>query len=214
MNMNIYDPKNTLRGHDRWRHYRQTAYFFAQKFYKKRFVVPAAAFVLAIIVLGFAYVAGQQILRQGANDPQVQMATDAAAALGRGASAPAIVSSGAQIDIAESLSPFIMIFNSKGAVLQSSGVIKNMPPAPPRGMFTYLQKHNERRFTWEPAHGVRIAAVAIAVKGHGDGFVLVGRSLAETEKREAALFGKFFIAWLMALAAVVGGYIFHKKLPE
>jgi hypothetical protein len=212
--MNIYDPKNIVRGYDKWHQYRQVAYLITQKFYKKRFVVPVAALLLVTIVLGFSLVSGRQILRQGANDPQVQMATDAAAALGRGASAPAIVSSGAQIDITESLSPFIMIFNSKGAVLQSSGVIKNTPPVLPRGIFSYLQKHGERRFTWTPAHGVRIAAIAIAVKGHGDGFVLVGRSLKEVKKREASLFWGFFAAWLTSLFVIVTASAFYRKLRE
>ena len=211
--MNIYDPKNVVRGSDPWRRFRQTWYILLQKFAAKKMVAPIVALVLATIVLGCAYVADQQILRQGANDPQIQLAEDAAAALGRGASAPAIVSSGAQIDVAESNSPFIIVMNAKGTILQSSGVLGTLPPVLPRGVINYMQTHAEDRITWEPAQGVRIAAVIVKFSGRALGFVLAGRSLREVEKREDALFWGFFAAWILSLIVIVGGYIYRERLP-
>jgi len=212
--MNIYDPKNAVRGSDPLFKYRQAANFWLHKFMKKQAVIPAVALVLVTIVLGFAYLADQQILRLGANDPQIQLARDAAAALGRGASAPAIVASGAQIDVAESLSPFIMIFSDKGSILQSSGMLNGKPPVPPRGIFNYMQTHDEDTVTWQPAHGVRIAAVFIKVKGRASGYVLAGRSLTEVEKREDILLWQFFIAWILSVAAIIAGYAVYGKLRE
>ena len=141
------------------------------------------------------------------------MAEDAAAALGRGASAPAIVSSGAQIDVAESNSPFIIVMNAKGTILQSSGVLGTLPPVLPRGVINYMQTHAEDRITWEPAQGVRIAAVIVRFSGRALGFVLAGRSLREVEKREDALFWGFFDAWILSLIVIVGGYIYRGRLP-
>jgi len=211
--MNIYDPKNIVRGSDPWRQYRQTWYMLLQKVSVKKLVAPAVALALVTIVLGCAYVADQQILRQGANDPQIQLAEDAAAALGRGASAPAIVSSGAQIDISKSNSPFIIVMNAKGTILQSSGVLGTLPPILPRGVFNYMQTHDEDRITWEPAKGVRIAAVLVKFNGRASGYVLAGRSLREVEKREAILFWQFFIAWLLSLAVIAAAYVLRKRLP-
>lgn len=211
--MNIYDPKNIVRGSDPLRRYRQTWYMLLQKFVAKKTVAPLVALVLVTIVLGCTYVADQQMLRQGANDPQIQLAEDAAAALGRGASAPAIVSSGAQIDVAESNSPFIIVMNAKGTILQSSGVLGTLPPSLPRGVINYMQTHAEDRITWEPAKGVRIAAVIVKFSGRASGFVLAGRSLREVEKREDALFWGFFAAWILSLIVIVGGYIYRERLP-
>jgi len=177
-------------------------------------VAPTVALALVTIVLGCAYVADQQILRQGANDPQIQLAEDAAAALGRGASAPAIVSSGAQIDVSQSLSPFIIVMNAKGTILQSSGVLGTLPPILPRGVINYMQTHSEDRITWEPAKGVRIATVIVSFKGRASGFVLAGRSLREVEKREDALYWQFFTAWILSLVVIVGGYVIYGKLRE
>ena len=79
--MNIYDQKNAVRGSDPWLKFRQSLYILLHKLSVKKMVAPAVVFVLITIVLGFAYVADQQILRHGANDPQIQLAEDAAAAL-------------------------------------------------------------------------------------------------------------------------------------
>jgi hypothetical protein len=213
MGMNIYDPKNVVRGSDPWRRFRQTWYMLLQKFAVKKAVAPLVALVLVTIVLGCVYVADQQMLRQGANDPQIQMAEDAAAALARGASAPAIVSSGAQIDIAKSNSPFIIVMNSKGTILQSSGILGTLPPILPRGVINYMQSHAEDRITWEPAKGVRIAAVIVRFDDRASGYVLAGRSLREVEKREDALFWGFFAAWLASVAAIVAACIWRERLP-
>jgi hypothetical protein len=212
--MNIYDPKNIVRGSDPWLRYRRSFYMLLHKLAAKKPVAPAVVLVLITIVLGFAYVADQQMLRQGANDPQIQLAEDAAAALGRGASAPAIVSSGAQIDVSQSLSPFIIVMNAKGTILQSSGVLGTLPPSLPRGVINYMQTHAEDRITWEPAKGVRIAAVIVSFKGRAAGYVLAGRSLREVEKREEALYWQFFIAWILSIVVIAGGYVIYEKLRE
>jgi hypothetical protein len=173
--------------------------------------------VVASIILGFGYLADQQMLRQGANDPQIQIAKDAAAALGRGAIPSAIAASasaGRQIDLAESQATFVMVFDDNGSVVQSSGIIKGLPPILPRGVFNYVKNHGEDRITWQPQKGIRLAAVVERVQGRNTGFVLAARSLAEVEKREAALFLQFFIAWLLVVVAVVGGHWFKRKLRE
>src|SRR5260370_409106 len=68
---------------------------------------------LAVAVTGVAalvYGALQQDLRQGANDPQIQMAEDGAAKLNAGATPSAVVPS-ETIELATSLQPYVMVFN-------------------------------------------------------------------------------------------------------
>src|SRR6185295_4920318 len=57
------------------------------------------------ILCGMVYLTVQQSLRQSANDPQIQMAEDAAGALARGAAEETVLPA-TQVDIATSLSPF------------------------------------------------------------------------------------------------------------
>jgi hypothetical protein len=64
--------------------------------------IPLAA--LTVLLTGMIYVATQHSYRSGANDPQIQMATDAVNALARGASPQDLVAAN-KIDIAESLAP-------------------------------------------------------------------------------------------------------------
>lgn len=181
---------------------------------RKPMVLPAIIFAVMTIVIGFSYAANRQILRDGADDPQVQMVVDAAAALGRGASAGAVASANRQIDIATSLLPFLMIFDDQNRVVQSSGILNGVPVAPPSGVFNYVKNHGEDRITWAPQKGLRIAMVMKRVEGRMTGFVLAGRSLVEVEKRERVLFWQFFAAWVLGTAAIFVGYRLRNKFRE
>ncbi|MGA7858770.1 MAG: hypothetical protein WCA11_12620, partial [Terracidiphilus sp.] len=83
------------------------------------------ALVLAGIstVLALAlYAIPQQVLRQGLNDPQIAMATDMAALLDRygvtdGLHQGALIQSGGVVDMARSLTPFLIVYNDQGLPL-------------------------------------------------------------------------------------------------
>jgi len=175
-----------------------------KKFYKIFFV-----FVIITIIFGTIYVAGQQVLRQSANDPQIQMAEDTATALASGSSAPAdfMPASRQPFDITKSLAPFTIIFDSGGVILESSGDLNGENFSFPMGVFDYAKANGEDRFTWQPEVGQRFAVVLkyYAVGGKS-GFVLVGRSLREVEIREDNLellvgFGWLFSAVLILIFA-------------
>ena len=76
------------------------------------------ATVLTLLV----FAALQQNLRMGANDPQVQMAEDAAARLNAGAG-PDSVTPAQQVDMARSLAPFLIVFGHDGRPLASSALL-------------------------------------------------------------------------------------------
>ena len=162
--------------------------------------LPLAA--VTTLLCGLAYLAVQQSLRWGANDPQIQMAEDAAAALAAGGS-PESVLPVTQVEISTSLAPFMGIYNDTGEPLASSGLLHGAVPLLPSGVFDYTRQNGEDRVSWQPESGVRIAAVVVAFGGAQPGFVLVGRSLREVEIREDQVEQITGIAWLVTLAVLL-----------
>ena len=175
------------------------------------------ALVLAGIstVLAFAlYSIPQQVLRQGLNDPQIAMATDLAAVLDRygvndGLHQGALLQTGGLVDMARSLSPFLIVYNDQGQPLGSNAQLDGRTPAPPVGVFDYVRQHGQERVSWQPilgtAHGVRIAAVIQRVNGPQPGFVLAGRNMREVEAREEQVEHMAGLTWLGMLGLIAVG---------
>lgn len=155
---------------------------------------------LAVVITGLCvliYAAVQQNYRMNANDPQIQLAEDAAAALDQGA-APSAVIPQSKTDIASSLAPFVMVFDKQGQVLASSGTFEGSFPVYPIGALTAADKSGENRVTWQPQPGLRFASV---VHTTGSGYVVAARSLREVENRIQQTTFFTGITWLTALAA-------------
>lgn len=127
-------------------------------------------------------VTAQQLLRGSGDEPQVQLAHDAARALASGLDAQVSLGS-APIDVAVSLSPFIIVYDASGVVAFSTARLNDTTPELPGGVLADVAARGEARFTWQPAPSVRIAAVVVPITGDAPGYVLVGRSLAEVEAR-------------------------------
>jgi hypothetical protein len=167
--------------------------------------------VVTAAFCGLAYLTVQQSLRQGANDPQIQMAEDAAAALAQGQNPESLVPL-STVDIARSLVPIMIVYGVAGNVLASSAVLHGVIQDIPADVLDYARANGEDRVTWQPEEGVRIAAVVVRYEGTQSGFVLAGRSLREVEVREAQteqLAGLALVVTLAAsLAAVFLGEFF------
>jgi hypothetical protein len=154
--------------------------------------------LIATMFCGLAYVTVQQALRQGANDPQIQMAEDIAGQMEAGASAASVLPS-SSVDLSRSLAPFVILFNGQGTQSASSAVLHGQSPQLPGGVLDYVRQHGEDRLTWQPEPGVRIAAVVTSYSGAEPGFVLAGRSLHEVEKRIGQIQLLCGIAWIATL---------------
>ena len=166
------------------------------------FPLAAVACVLCVLV----HLAVQQSLRWGANDPQIQMAEDAAAVLAAGGTPESVLPS-TMVEISSSLAPFLVIYNDAGQPVASSAILHGATPLLPAGVFDNARQNGEDRVSWQPEAGVRMAAVVVPYGGPQPGFVLAGRSLREVEKREGQLGQITLIAGLAILAgslAVVG----------
>jgi hypothetical protein len=169
----------------------------------------ALAFVLISCICGFVHGEVQQVLRQGANDPQIQMAEDAAA-LVKVSNQPHF--SIQTIDIAVSLDPYLIIFDKSGTPVMSDALLDGKIPALPTGVFATAKSRGEYRVTWQPRPDIRQALVIVPVNNDAGQFVAVGRSLREVEKREDLSMQRTFIAWVIMLAvSFIGIFLFMKK---
>jgi hypothetical protein len=159
--------------------------------------LPFAVVITAFCAL--AYVTVQQALRQGLNDPQIQMAEDTASALNNGA-APASVISGSKVEMSSSLSPFLDIYDGNGKAVAGSGMLNGGLPDYPMGALDSAKQNGENRVTWQPNADVRIASVAVP---YNDGFVVAGRNMREVEQRESQTELLAGVTWILALVATL-----------
>ena len=170
---------------------------------------------VATIFCGLVYAAVQQDMRQGANDPLIQMAEDAAEKLSGGVNPSSIVLAQDFVDIRKGLAPFEIVYDDAGNTLYGYGVLDGKIPSPPKGVFEYARIHGENRLTWEPARGVRMAIVVVKFSGsNSSGFVLAGRSLREVEKRERQLELEVFAAWIVCMMVIVGGFVVSRVYTQ
>jgi len=159
--------------------------------------LPFAVVISAFCALVYSSV--QHAYRQGANDPQIQMAEDAANALIDGQSMDAIMPA-SKVSVTKSLAPFLHCYDSAGGVIGSSVALDGQTPELPLGVLDSTRQMGENRLTWQPREGVRIAAVIVSYK---DGFVLAGRNLREVEIREAQVTQFAGLTWLLALVTTL-----------
>lgn len=172
--------------------------------------LPVAVMASALALAG--YTEAQQVLRMSANQPQVALAQAAALRLDAGAHPEQVVGP-ERVDIATSLDTFLIVYRSDGTVAASGAALAGQVPVLPSGIYQSARAAGSRgdRITWQPATGVRIAAVAVP---YGGGFVLAGRSLAEVERQIdnqlwVALAGLAAALGLGAVAALFGSAVYE-----
>lgn len=156
--------------------------------------------VVTVLLAGLGYLLVQQDQRSLANDPQIQMATDAVLALDAGASPQSLVPS-TQFDIAQSPAPYLVIYDASGKVLAASATVGGNALIPPSGVFDSTPHRRFDAITWTPAPGVRSAVI---VMRYSRGYVLAGRSLQYIEERESNTLLLATLGGLSTLAASLG----------
>ncbi len=153
--------------------------------------------VVTTALIGVMNLVVQQDLRQSANDPQIQIAQDAAAVLGQGQS-PNLFG---KVDIAKSLASYVVVYDAAGQPVAGTGFLNDQLPTLPAGVFDFAQTHVDDRLTWQPKPGVRSAIVVVHFSGQQQGFVMAGRSLREVEIRESNLNAETSLGWIATLIA-------------
>jgi hypothetical protein len=165
--------------------------------------------VAATGVCGLVYGAVQQDLRQGANDPQIQMAEDAARRLDAGESPVGVVPA-ESIEMSESLRPYVMVFDGSSRLMASSVTLHGGPPPFPPSVFDRMSApFGQDRITWQPEVGIRSAVV---VQAWRDGYVVAGRSLRLVEERVDRLVQLTGFVWALTLGATAVAALFAALL--
>ena len=173
------------------------------------------ASVLATLFCILVYSAVQQDIRSGANDPQIQMAEDAARDIASGRASSEIIGQYLNVDIGKSLAPFISVYDEEMSPSDSSGMLDGTVALPPVGVFEKAKRDGEVRLTWEPQPKLRFATIVVYQPESSDGkpfYVLSGMSLREAEKRESFLAIEVLIAWFASVILIFLGWIFSLYL--
>jgi hypothetical protein len=171
--------------------------------------LPLGAAITGVCVL--VDISVQQNYRQSLNDPQVQIAEDAAHAIISGTSPAAIGSSLPRIDIAQSLAPWIVVYDDKGNPIAGSGFFNGALPKLPQGVFEAAATNagkdtdvtGQNRVSWQASDGTRSAVVIQHFAGNTPGFVISGRNMREVEVREGQLNSRIMLAWIAMLAGTL-----------
>ena len=159
--------------------------------------LPFAVVITAFCALAYATV--QQALRQGLNDPQIQLAEDTAYALNNGATIDSVIS-GSKVEMSSSLAPFIDIYEANGKAVAGSGLLAGQLPDYPKGALESAKQTGENRVTWQPNSDLRIASVVVP---YNNGFVVAGRNMREVEQRESQTELLAGVTWILALVATL-----------
>lgn len=174
---------------------------------KRSFLVThlAAAIIVSGILLAM-YATVQQVHRSAANDPQLQLARDISARINTNNIAHLLPDD--TIDISQSLSTFVALYNSNGEPVGSTGMLDGKLPEIPKGVFEYAKANKENDITWQPRPGVRMAMVVESVPSSSSqvGYVAVGRSLQEVEVREGNLVNMIMMVWVACMGVIVMHY--------
>ena len=160
--------------------------------------------VLFTLIGGAASLVVQQMLRRGADQPQWQMASQAAHRLGQGEDPAHVLPSNA-VDLSGGLEPFLLYFDEQKKPLAGNGYLDQSLPSPPPGIFDVARARSSHAVTWQPRPQVRIAAVILPVNGGRSGYVLAGRSLETTEAYESLFWRMAFAGWVAVMLLLAGG---------
>ncbi len=184
---------------------REHALYLKRQVIKQPIIFHTIGLVLVLTLLGgVAAVTTQQMLRRGADQPQLQMVERYSRKISDGAAPAAVIPVG-HIDVAESLEPFLIFYNDGFEPLTSDAFLGSQPPVPPLGVFQQTRLHGSIRLTWQPRPGVRIAMVTRRIDGPHPGFLLAGRSLRVVEEYESDLYRMTMIGWVLVVALLAGG---------
>jgi hypothetical protein len=145
------------------------------------------------------WIAVQQVWRLDANDPQIQMARDAARRLASGQAPVDTVVPTTTVEVATSLAPFLTVLDARGSIVASSGRVHGALKSVPSGVLDHVRASGEEEVSWQPEPGVRVATSVVSYPG---GFVLAGRSLVESERRTGRIGDLIALAWLGMLVGL------------
>lgn len=173
----------------------------------KKLLPWAAGLATLVVIFGTIYGVAQQVQRNDANYPQIQLAEDAAAALNGGAK-PAALTSPGRVNLAASLAPFLIIYDRSGQPVAGTGYLAGRLPRLPYGVLTSARGLSYNYVTWQPRADLRFAIVSVAANNY---YVASGRSLTEVEKNETKTFQLSMVGGVVSAAIVVTAFLLSRR---
>ncbi len=184
---------------------------------------------LAIAISGLCFltlVVMHHSYRSLLNEPQVQMARDAAARIYSGAALETVIPP-QLVTIESSLAPWAAVLNRGGTPIvdftdeverdeiefvATSGLLNGQLFRIPPGVLAYAEYYGENRLTWQPQQGVRQAIVVVHIP-ESEYFVIAGRNMYEAERRIGEMYYMILSMWLFLMAATLAAKYFsvHTK---
>ena len=157
-------------------------------------------------VILFVTVAIQQVYRNMANEPQVQMANDLAAEPQRAAALEPVDS----LNLYSDQSVFAIYVNYHFQAIASTCNLHGQSPQIPVGVYEHAKSEGINIITWQPKKGTRIALVVKPV--NTGGFIAVGRSLAYAEQQTNNIYLMGAIAWALAMLLLGGSWYWQMNV--
>jgi hypothetical protein len=180
-------------------------YMFRDRVFRQPIAYYTLALAVVLTLLSVATaISMQQMLRRGADQPQVDMADRYAGEIGSGEAPGNVVPTG-YVDLERSLQPFVIFYDDHGRPGTGTGYIDQSLPVLPSGVLEFVRSHGSENVTWQPRPGIRIASVIKHVTGKGSGFILAGRSLRTVEEQESLLRRMFIGGWIGLMLLLLGG---------
>jgi hypothetical protein len=171
----------------------------------KKYIKPLSALLILIVIFVTIYAVSQQILRNDADYPQIQITVDAVHELNQGIS-PKSLTTG-YVNLNYSLALFTIIYNKLGQVVSGNGYINGHIPRVPLGVLSDSNNSYYHRVTWQPNSNLRIAAVIASANKY---YVLSGRSLKIVEENENHTLLLSFIGGIVSAIILLCAFIIDK----
>jgi len=176
--------------------------------YKFGYFLPLAFLITAIFMSVFVML--QQTLRQTAYDPQIQLSEDVAHNIATGNSFNSLLP--ADIELSQSSALFVIVYDKDGKITSSTATVNGLMPNLPPGVLSFAKVHGQDRLTWQPTDDMREATVVTHFSGKNEGYVLVGRSLRETERRIELTMKLAGFGWIVTFVGTfIASFLFIKS---
>ena len=174
------------------------------------------AWVVMTISFGVIYKINVESLRSKADSPQLVVSETVADKLSSGRSLDIFLNE-RLVDVDNSLSPYVIVFDNQIKLVFSTARIKGKVPSVPSDLIEDSMENGVKTVTWQPENGNKQALVVRHYRGaNREGYVASGRSLAETEAKTKKVVNLLMWLWVVSLLVififnVLVGRLTHKK---
>jgi len=169
----------------------------------------AAAVLFSLIVL-LIYAAVQQTYRMAATDPQTGLVRDRANDIKYSRTYHFVENS--DVNAQQSFSTFMQLYNKDGQLIYSGGTINGKAPHFSEGVLDNAKQFTAHAITKQPTSTMHLAAVATCTTMPDAAFVVVARSLQETENCGIRLITMIILFWAVGCGIIAMHWLVQRNI--